>query len=78
MPSGRTMTGQMSLSDYSFNVNNGFQNFHEHCVHRGWFREADEEHAQSWMCGCQNGHMAQSWNDWVECSEQNCWLVKGV
>lgn len=68
---------QVSLSDYNLVVNNGFECFHEHCIHRGWYKKAENENEKgSYMCGYAGGRLAQCWADWIPCAEENCFVIK--
>lgn len=63
---------------FNWSARSAYAIFHEHCTHRGWHRQADEEKGitASWMCGYPEGKPARGWEDWVECTEENCWLLK--
>lgn len=63
---------------FNWSARSAYDIFHEHCTHRGWHRQADEEKGitASWMCGYPEGKPARGWEDWVECTEENCWLLK--
>ena len=63
---------------FNWSARSAYDVFHEHCTHRGWHRQADEEKGitASWMCGYPEGKPARGWEDWVECTEENCWLLK--
>ena len=56
-----------------------FDQFREHCRHNGWHRGEDPEKgiAAAVMCGYQNRRLARCWDDWAECTAENCPLLKG-
>lgn len=54
-----------------------FNKLSEHCVHRGWSRGIEEENRVIHMCSFKNGKSAKCWEDWQECSIENCHIIKG-
>lgn len=59
-----------SQSDLNFEY--AYMLFHEECIHRGYHRGATEEHPASWMCSWNNKQKAKCWEDWIECTINNC------
>lgn len=55
--------------------------FEKHCNHGGsWKPIKDEEGniiGSQHMCSYANGKSARCWDDWIPCTEENCYLLKG-
>lgn len=71
--------GQLNLFDIEEQkpTKSAYQIYKEYCIKRGWYRGETEEHPASWMCSFKNRKNATCWEDWIECTEKNCPLLKG-
>lgn len=53
--------------------------FEKHCIHGGsWKPIKDDTGAvigSQHMCSYKNGKSARCWDDWIPCSEENCYLL---